>query len=223
MIIDSLTRAALSKSTIVPRWLFWVIPRNRTTNAREPGGVWTGMEPFKTYVDGELRTYGGAGGLLAIDPLKFVTGTTIQKQQITLTVLDPQIFVLLREYDPSYAPAQLHLALFDPVTEALVAPPTLVFDGEIDTIEEREDETKSEAVVTLVSQMRNGIRPLYLKQSNAYQILRSPTDTGRKYASIAKDVQVFWGQDSVYPNTKPTPTTTPTGPTHPGLGGSSDD
>lgn len=195
MILTTAMQTALAKSTVQPYWFVWFKARNRITGEYQQDGLWTGVEPFAVSVDGATRTYSGAGGLLSIDGITYAAGTNIQSQSIRLTVLDPQVFTIIRTYEPKYAPVQIHLGLVDPATEALVGL-VKVFDGFIDEIKETESLDGSYCEVGLVSSMRNGSRPLYLKQSDHYQRLRLASDSGRQYASIAGQVTLYWGRKS---------------------------
>ncbi|WP_444668489.1 hypothetical protein [Cereibacter changlensis] len=195
MILSSDMLNALSKVTVQPDWYLWIKAKNRLTDEYEEVGLWSGLENHTLSVGGINRTYTGAGGLLGIDALTYGIGTNIQQQNVRLTVLDPAFFVAIRDYEPKYAPVELHLGLTDPETESFIGL-TKVFDGFIDNIAESETLTNSEAEMTLVSSIRNGSRPLYSKQSDAYQRKRDANDTGRKYASIAGEQTVFWGMKS---------------------------
>ncbi|WP_444461604.1 hypothetical protein [Rhodobacter capsulatus] len=193
MILTTAMQNALSKSSVQPYWFVWFKARNRITGQYQQDGLWTGIEPFSLMIDGVARTYSGAGGLLSIDGITYAAGTNIQSQSIRLTVLDPKVFTIIRTYEPKYAPVQIHLGLVDPQNETLVGT-VKAFDGFIDEIKETESLDGSYCEVSLVSSMRNGSRPLYLKQSDHYQRLRNANDTGRLYASIAGQVTLYWGR-----------------------------
>lgn len=191
-------QTALGKASIQPVWFVWIKARNRITGQYEQLGLWSGIESITVPIDGSNRTYSGAGGLLNIDAITYASGTNIQQQSLRLTVLDPSVYTVVRTYEPKYAPAQVHLGLIDPATESFIGT-VKVFDGFVDNITETESLTGSECEVTLVSSMRIGSKPLYLKQSDTYQRKRLATDTGRQYSSIAGEIKVWWGMESDLP------------------------
>lgn len=196
--------AALQKSTIQPRWLFSVSAKNRLTGEVEEMGLWTGLGDITLNVDGKTKTYTGAGSLLSMDGLVYKAGLNVQSQEVSLSLLDSKVVNMLRVYDPKMSPVTIHLVLLDEF-EQLVGNPHRCFKGFIDTLDITESEDDATASVKLVSSIRNGTKPLYLKQSHQQQLKRDPTDMGREFAAISGEVKIYWGMGGAYEHRYITP------------------
>lgn len=184
--------AALKKTTTQHRWFIWFSAKNREDGQIEESGLWSGEGPITVTVNGQSRTYSGAGGLIGIQGLTSAAGTNIQSQTISLTALDSNVFTLLRVYEPKNAKADIAMGLFNPETETLIGI-VPVFDGFVDTMNINSSETDASVSVSLVSSLRNASRPLYAKQSHEAQLQRDPTDMGREYSSISGQTKIWWG------------------------------
>lgn len=197
MQIDATTQAALDRSGIAPYWLLWISARNRTSGATEATGFWTGADDRTFTVDGQARDYFGAGGLAQIGPITYEAGRQVRMQQVSLAITTPEVEQAIRSYDPRLAPAELHLALFDPDTMALVSI-TRTFSGWVDEAPIR-DGAMSDGIagsvceVTLASSSRQATRTLATKKSDSAQQRRSG-DRGRRWSDISGSVPVWWGE-----------------------------
>lgn len=189
---------AANRDNIVPRWLLWVSAKNRSTGAIETTGLWNGHDDQDFTIDGEVRTYFCAGGLINIGAITYQTGTRIEKQSATVGPITPEVEQLLRTYEPKHAPAELHLALFHHDTHALIGIGR-AFKGWIDgaPISESELSDGTSATVcqlTLASSSRQGTRTLPLKKSDSAMQERSG-DRGFRYADTSGSVPVWWGKE----------------------------
>lgn len=197
MQIDAATQAALERDGIIPHWLLWISARNRTTGSTETAGFWTGADDRTFTVDGQVRSYFGAGGLAQIGPITYEAGRQVRMQQVSLAITAPEVEQAIRTYDPRLAPAELHLALFDPDTMALVSI-TRAFSGWVDEAPIR-DAAMADGIigsvceVTLASSSRQGTRTLTTKKSDSAQQRRSG-DRGRRWADVSGSVPVWWGE-----------------------------
>lgn len=198
MLLDATTEAFLAaRPDIRARWLLWIEAKNRGTGAIEAQGFWTGDDDQAFTIDGVSRDYFGAGGFLALRELTYEAGTNIQMQSLSMGPVTEEVRQALRTYEPRLAPAEIHLALFDPVDNALIGTPR-AFKGWIDDIAFREAalESGGSATVcdlTLASSSREGTRTLPLKKSDSAQRERSG-DRGRRYAAVAGSIPVWWGE-----------------------------
>ncbi|HBZ5728153.1 TPA: hypothetical protein MK151_004727, partial [Salmonella enterica subsp. enterica serovar Weltevreden] len=52
---------AKPRADLTPHWALWVIARDMATNAPFPVGYWTGDDATTITVDGQARSYYGAG------------------------------------------------------------------------------------------------------------------------------------------------------------------
>lgn len=183
--------------------LIWLTAVNRRTRAPEAMGFWTGADHREFVVDGLTRPYFGAGGLIQLDPLRSVIGTDVQQTSATLHLPTPEIEMAVRGYDLRLAPVEIHRALFDPVSLAVIGI-TRRFVGEVDQIDISEPTVSADGTVspgackvTMVGSARAGTRPLSLKKSNASQRLRllpsGQPDAFAQYADISGAVPLKWG------------------------------
>ena len=193
---DAPTLAALNaRVAVVARLLVWVTARNRTTGLPESLGLWTGSDDRSFTIAGSPRTYVGAGGLMGVPPLVAQTGITVRMHRLTLSPLNQTVANMIRTYDARFAPIEIHRALFDPVTTALISEPHRIFKGLVDEVELPIDpanlETRCE--VTIASSARYLTRTLTLKRSDASQQRRSG-DRFLRYVDVSGEVDIFWGE-----------------------------
>lgn len=193
---DAPTLAAFqSRSDVMHRVLVWVTARNRATGLAEELGLWNGGYDRAFTIGGVARTYVGAGALMQVPPLVYQVGLTVRMQRLSLSPLDPTVGAMIRSYDSRLAPIEIHRAVFDPVSSALVAEPHRLFKGMVDEMEVTTDpgsgETRCE--VTVASSARYLTRTLTLKRSDASQSRRLG-DRFLRYADVSGEVDVYWGE-----------------------------
>lgn len=181
-------------------WLIWLSARNLLTDQIETFGLWTGDDDAVFTIDGVSRLYKGAGMVFEIDPIREEIGLVARTQRIQLTTRPDQggAVDLVRNYDPSQRPAQLHLVVLNPDTMQPVAPPRLRFGGKLDdyTIERGAVGAGSRIEIILGGPGREGTRTLPLKKSKADLQARAPGDGFRNYVGVVEDWTVPWGQRS---------------------------
>lgn len=192
---DAPTLAAVqNRSEIAVRVLIWVMARNRGTGAVEALGVWNGGYDRQFTIGGVPRTYVGAGALMGVPPLTYEVGLNVRQTRLTLSPIDDAVGALIRTYDCRLAPMQIHRAVFDPVTTALVSEPHRLFKGIVDELEVTRN-AKGEVACEMVvaGSARYLTKVLTLKRSDASQQLRSG-DRLLKYADVSGEVDVWWGE-----------------------------
>lgn len=202
---DSATATHLASATgIMARLLIWIRAKDRGTGAEATLGLWNGDDHQDFTIGGVTRTYFGAGGLLGIEPIVYSTGVQVRMHRVSLSPLAPEVAQVIRGYEPRLAPVEIHRALFDPATLALVAEPHRVFKGWIDDVTITTPQLGGEAScdVTLASAARALTRTLPLKKSDESQKRRSG-DRFRRYADISAAVDVFWGEARARAATSP--------------------
>lgn len=188
--------AYLSSGAVMARRLIWVSARNRSTGALETMGLWDGDDHQDFVVDGQTRTYFGAGGVIGWDPLLAQVGLGVRVHTVNLSPLAPEVAQLLRGYEPRLAPVEIHRALFWPDSQALIATPRRIFKGQIDKLRITTPEIGGNAVaeVQMVSVAARLTRTLALKKSDETQKRRSG-DRMRRYADISGSVDFWWGEE----------------------------
>lgn len=185
------------------RHLVWITARNRDTGADETAGFWNGLDDRQITIGGEVRTYVGAGALLSMEPIRAGVGLDVRMHEMALSEITPEVAQAVRGYDARLAPIEVHRALFDPETDALVGEPHRILLGTVDELKIPDPAEGGSAPLTLTvaDASRAGTRVLTTKKSDAAQRAIDPTDKGREYAAISGAVKVFWGR--VQANTAP--------------------
>ena len=185
-----------SRAAFRAHLLVWVSARNRTSGLTESIGFWTGADHAEFVLEGETRTYYGAGAMLTADPIRSQTGLKVRTWRIVFNQVAPEAQQLIRGYDARHAPVEVHRALFDPEGEQLIDTPHLVRRGFIDKAPittPPKGETGGQIAIEISTQSRALTRPVSRYRSDASLRGRAPADAFRKYASIADSVDTKWG------------------------------
>lgn len=196
-IIDSTSAAYLAARTgVASRHMVYIVARNRDTGAQEALGLWQGDDHLTIAIGGVNRTYYGAGALIGVEPIRAGIGLEVRMLQMALGPLTPEVAQLLRGYDARLAPTEVHRALLSLETGQMIAEPIRVFRGWIDEVKITTGEAggNSDATVTLASAARGLTRALTLTKSDAEMRRRNAGDAFRRYADIAGEVGVWWGE-----------------------------
>lgn len=189
-----MTYPTISRGPQANEVLLWVEARNRSTGAPERMGLWTGLEDQAFNVGGELRTYQGAGAVLDIPALVSQVGLAVQMQTASLAIVTEEVQTLIRGYDARQAPVEVHLARFDPETDALQSIDR-VFTGWLDRAEIMSGQIGGNAslTATLAPSSRALTRTVAVKRSDASQRNRDG-DRFFRHADVSGAVAVWWGQ-----------------------------
>jgi len=190
---DSATAAYLDGRTdIIAEYLLWIEARDRDTGDVEAGGLWTGGDDRVFTVDGEERTYYGAGSVLAIPDLEGGVGLEVRQITVGLSHISPEVQNLVRAYDARLAPMTIHKAFLRLDSREPVAPPIRVWRGWVNAVQI--DETAQTVDLGGVSDARRLTRGIPRFKSAAALALRSGTDRFRDYADTPAAVQTWWGE-----------------------------
>lgn len=193
-IYDSSTGTYLAaRAGVIARTLVWVTARNRATNADESAGFWNGLDDRTITAGGQARLYHGAGALMAVEGVTAGIGLDVRVVQVSLSPLAPEVAQTLRGYDPRLAPVEIHRALFDLDSGAIVGTPHRIFRGEVSELSIVTGENAS-ATLSLVSASRVLTRSVHAYRSDASMRARSGSDLFRRYSDISGEVDVWWGQ-----------------------------
>lgn len=190
-----MTFPVVSRGAIATEVLFWIEARNRSTGALETMGLWTGMDVRTFTVEGTARQYSGAGAVLDVPAIQSQAGLSIQMQSAALNILTPEVEQLIRGYDARQAPVEVHLALFDPDTNALLSI-SRVFKGWLDQapIKDGAKGGTSSLSASLASNARILTRTVPLRVSEAGHRRAYPNDRWFRYIDVSGSVPVWWGQ-----------------------------
>ena len=186
--------SAISRGPVSHDILIWITARNRSTGLAETMGLWTGSEDIAISIDGDVRSYRGAGQLLDVPPLKSRVGLTVQMQSLGLAATSPEVETAIRLYDSRLAPVEIHVARFDPETNAFLGADR-VYKGSIDKapiVTPPKNGGNGGVNLSLASGARRLTRSLTVKRSDESQRRRSD-DRFFRFADVAGKVERFWG------------------------------
>ena len=182
------------ETAIVSHVLIWILARNRSTGAQEAIGFWTGDDHQTFVVEGQSRTYFGAGDVLEVPPLTSESGLQVRMHSFGLASLAPEVAMALRGYEPRLAVVEVHRVLFYGSTGAQVADPHRVLAGWIDEAQITTPAIggQGSATITVASSARALTRTLPICKSDAQQRLRTG-DRFRRHVDVSGSVDVVWG------------------------------
>lgn len=183
---------ALASGGLVSRVLVWFQARNRATSDVETIGLWTGADNQTFTVEGQARSYFGAGNIIDVPPVVYKTGLDVQVYRLGITTITNEARQLIRAYDPRFAGVEVHRALFDPISRALIDAPHRVLAGTIDEVELSRPPAGGQAscYLSVVTTARLLTYGLPNKNSNANQ-RRISGDLFLRYADA--EAEVWWG------------------------------
>lgn len=178
---------------IAPRWCVWITAVPVAGGAAQGAGFWTGDDHQVLTVEGAARLYWGAQGAMEIGPVAWEPGTGIGTQDITLG-LSPEGEARARGWRLAGAAVDLHCALFDPVSAALLDV-RRYFRGFVDEAPIDTPAQGQSAVLPLrcVSTARAGTMTTAGRKSDASQRLRLTSDAFRAYGDLGEATSDPWG------------------------------
>ena len=193
---DAFTLARLqANEDTVAKLLVWISGRNRETGEIESLGLWDGDDDQVINIDGTPRTYNAGGSLISVAPIQTETGTDVRMQSISLSPINDAVIQAIRVYEPRLAPIEIHRALLDPQSGAVIGDAHPVFKGWVDEVSITTPAAGGEGScdVRCASSARAGTRTLGLKWSDE-SLKRRGTRIAR-YADIsgAERPEEFWG------------------------------
>jgi len=189
------TYIAAGRAGVIAYPLVWVTAKDRSTGVPQSLGLWGGEQSRDFTISAGSRTYHAAGSLLGVDDITAEIGLNVRFLDVTLSAINEDVAQLVRGYEARLAPVEIHRALFDRDSRALVSEPHRIFKGWVNTIDLPTPAIGGDAnlTMTLASSSRMLTRPLSLKKSDESQRLRSD-DRFRRYADITGQIGVYWGE-----------------------------
>lgn len=183
-----------ARAGYAPRWLLWVAATERLTGDPAPVGIWNGDDHLTFTIAGQPRLYLGAQGRFEVADIVFATGTQVRTLDVQLSGISPEAEQLVRGYVVRFARAELHLALLDPQSFALIDVQR-VWKGFVNRAPIMTPPIGGEATIALelASAMRSLTCSLALKKSDQSQRLRAG-DRFRQYGSVAAAVTTEWNK-----------------------------
>lgn len=183
-----------SRQGYLAHLLVHVTARNLTSGLSESLGIWTGEQDRSFVIGGQTLAYLAAPGLPPPDPVVYETGLPVQRYRVKVPSLGPEALDLINGYDLTLAPVELHRALFNTATMALIAEPRRIFRGYIDGTPQVIPALGGEGSLefALLSTSFALTRTSPLKKSDAVQTQRSG-DRLRQYQGVSGTVRSPWG------------------------------
>lgn len=198
-LISSTTQSQLAERRgVEPRVLFWIEPRNRATNQREALGLWNGDDHRDFVVEGQTRTFFGAGNVLGLSPIRSVTGLDVIYHSITLPPFTDEVRVILDQYDGHLARVRIYSVAFDIDTMEPLAAPIRFVKGTLQEAPKAigaKGTANSKYVLKVASNARRLTQGLPIYRSQDALQRRSSGDLGREHIGVAGDWIVPWGED----------------------------
>jgi hypothetical protein len=190
--VDSAVLAALAQRVLIARSFISIEAKEFETGAPAIARFWNDIgNVIAPVVDPETlepveHTFVGSGSL------------TVRKVTATLNQTNDIINDYVRGYDLKGAKVQIHRGLFSPANRGIVTAAEIRFVGEIDevTINTPAVGQPGSISVTMVSTTRELTRTNSAKRSDEDQQQRAPGDRFFKYAGVAGEWEIFWGQAS---------------------------
>lgn len=176
--------------------LLWFQAKNRETGAPETLGFWTGDDHQEFLIDGEIRTYYGAGNVIDLPPIIVKPGFTARNLRVKMPPFTDEVKTLLQGYEARLAAVQIHSVALNIDTGAPMGEPVRAFKGFLNQApqETGAKQGTSQTELVLVTAARRLTYGLPLKRSGAELQLRAPKDRGREYSDVAGDWTIPWGQ-----------------------------
>jgi hypothetical protein len=202
--VDSAVLAALAQRVLIARSFISIEAKEFETGAPAIARFWNDIgNVIAPVVDPETlepveHTFVGSGSLIRVDPIPLVADLTVRKVTATLNQTNDIINDYVRGYDLKGAKVQIHRGLFSPANRGIVTAAEIRFVGEIDevTINTPAVGQPGSISVTMVSTTRELTRTNSAKRSDEDQQQRAPGDRFFKYAGVAGEWEIFWGQAS---------------------------
>ena len=187
------SRAGQARETLIYVWA-----RDPGTGLTEEIGFWTGAYDTQFVIDGQARSYFGAGAALEIDDIPGGVGLDVRYITAQLGVV-AEVEQAIRGYDPRFAPVEIHTAAFDLETGNLIAEPRRVFRGQINETPIQLGGEGGDAVIeiNMASSARMLTRTLPLYRSDSEIRRRSAGDRFREHVSTSGLRQVPWAEKQV--------------------------
>jgi hypothetical protein len=192
----AVTTMLAARSGVFTRQMLWLNARNRATGAAEAIGFWTGDDHQEFVIGAATRLYFGAGTILGIDAIIQQTGIVVRMLNVTLSPLSAEVALAIRGYDPRLGRAEIHQGFFSTDTGVLLAEPTRVFKGFINStpIMTPQIGGQASAALVLASNSQSLTRVAPLKKSDQSQRLRG-NDRFFQYADVSGSVPYVWGEN----------------------------
>ena len=191
------SQALARDGSIAPVWFAWIRARNRTTNADEFMGLWTGDDDITINVqtpEGALASRQYLGGCnLSVSGIQYVMDLTDRPITVSMSQIAPATQQLVRGYDVRLAYCEIHATTW--TGGRLTAAPDLQWVGIVDDAPVGTPQAGSDGDIRLsvrseIMHQLTAINPA--KSSDAHQRRRFAGDGFSRYSGIAREMKIKW-------------------------------
>ncbi|KPD10861.1 hypothetical protein [Phaeobacter sp. 11ANDIMAR09] len=176
--------------------LLWFEAENRETGAPETLGFWNGDDHEEFLIDGEIRTFYGAGNVIDVPPIVVKPGFTVRNLRIKMPPFTDEVKTLLEAYKPRLAKVLIYSVALNIDTGGQMGTPVRAFKGFLNQAPQElgPKNGSSYTELVLVTAARHLTYGLPLKRSSAELQRRNGADKGREYCDVAGEWTIPWGR-----------------------------
>ncbi|ETR79296.1 hypothetical protein X566_01555 [Afipia sp. P52-10] len=196
--------AALRARRLMARDFLWLVARDRDTGEPVADGQWSDVGPIDAPVIDPMtggpvtRRFFGSGTLTKISDISLVANLRAQTVTIKMSQVHDRVQEIVRAYDCRRARVEIFRGLYNPVTQALVAPALARFFGFVDKIDIKtpaeNDNNGGSVTFSCESHIQALTRSNPDLRSHESQQLRMPGDAFYKDTNVVGDWEHFWGK-----------------------------
>ena len=151
--------------------------------------LWSGVGDL-TY---DSETYTGVGDLLSISSVTETADMTASGINVVLTGVKSSLVVIAKDHEYQGRPLTVMLGAFDS-TGSLIADPTVVFSGFMDTMTIAESGDTSTISIAVENKLIAFERAKVRRYTAEDQKIDHPTDKGFEFVTAIQEKEIIWGR-----------------------------
>ena len=153
--------------------------------------LWSGVGDLSY----DSETYTGVGDLLAISPVTETSDMQASGLNVTLTGVKSSLVVIAKDHEYQGRPLTVMLGAFD-ASGSLIANPTIVFSGFMDTMTISESGETSTIKISVENKLIAFERSKIRRYTSEDQKIDHPTDKGFEFVTAVTQKEIIWGRAS---------------------------
>ena len=153
--------------------------------------LWSGVGDL-TY---DSETYTGVGDLLDISPITETADMQASGMNVTLTGVKSSLVVIAKDHEYQGRPLTVLFGAFD-ASGDLVANPTVIFSGFMDTMTITESGDTSSISISVENKLIAFERSRVRRYTAEDQKIDHPTDKGFEFVTAIVEKEIIWGRAS---------------------------
>ena len=151
--------------------------------------LWSGVGDL-TY---DSETYTGVGDLLDISPITETADMQASGMNVTLTGVKSSLVVIAKDHEYQGRPLTVLFGAFD-ASGDLVANPTIIFSGFMDTMTITESGDTSSISISVENKLIAFERSKVRRYTAEDQKINYPTDKGFEFVTAIVEKEIVWGR-----------------------------